>query len=56
MDELGEDLGDQKGTETPQENQQSQLIWTVGGSQHLNQQPKSEHPLELAPPPAPEHM
>jgi hypothetical protein len=30
-----------KGIGTPQENQQNQLTWTLGGSQRLNHQPKN---------------
>ena len=36
-----------EGTGTPQEDQQSQLTWTLGGSQRLNHQPKSIHGLDL---------
>jgi hypothetical protein len=38
-------LGDLKGIGTPQEGQQNKLTWTDGGSQGLNQQPKSKHGL-----------
>jgi hypothetical protein len=34
---------------TPQEDQQSPLTWTLGGSQRLNHQPKSKHGLHLGP-------
>ena len=39
MEESGEGLRDPKEKETPQEDQQSQLTWTLGGSQRLNHQP-----------------
>ena len=31
----------------PQEDQQSQLTWTLGDSQSLNHQPKNIHGLDL---------
>jgi hypothetical protein len=50
MEELGEGLRDLKRTGTPQEDQQSQLSWTFGGSQRLNHdKPKNEHKLDLCP-------
>jgi hypothetical protein len=36
---------------TPQEDQQSQLTWTLGGSQRLSYQPKSIYGLDLTPSP-----
>jgi hypothetical protein len=45
--ERGRGLRDLKRTRTLQEDQQSQLIWTLGGSQRLNHQPKSKHRLNL---------
>ena len=47
MEELGEGLRGLKGIGTPQEDQKSQLTWTLRGSQRLNHQPKSEHGLDL---------
>ena len=41
LQKLGESLRGLKRTGTPQEEQQSQLTWTLGGSQRLNHQPKS---------------
>lgn len=49
MEESGEELRDSKMIGTPQEDQQSQLTWTVGGFQRLNHQLKSEHGLDLGP-------
>lgn len=43
--ELGEGLKTLKGVETPQEDQPSQLTWTLGGSQRLSHQPKSTQRL-----------
>ena len=37
VEELGEGLRDLKEIGTPQEDQQNQLMWTVGASQRLNQ-------------------
>ena len=48
-EELGERLRDLKKTGTPQEDQESQLVWILGGSQRLNHQPKSEQELDLGP-------
>ena len=45
MEVLGEGLKTLKMTGTPQEDQQSQLTWTLGGSQRLSHQPKSTHEL-----------
>ena len=45
--ELGKGLRDPKRTGTPQEDQQSKLTWTLGGSQRMNHQPKSMHGLDL---------
>jgi hypothetical protein len=45
--ELGEGLTDPKRIGTPQEDKQSQLIWTLGGSQRLNHQPTGEYRLDL---------
>ncbi|GAB1286271.1 Expressed sequence AI182371 [Apodemus speciosus] len=42
LEELGEEQRDLKRTGTPQEHQQSQLTWTLGGSQSLNYQPKNK--------------
>ena len=50
-EESGEGLWDPKRTGTPQEDQQYQLVWILEGFQRLNHQPKSEHGLDLAPPP-----
>jgi hypothetical protein len=47
VEELGEGLRAQKRTGPPKEDHQSQLTWTLGGSQGLNYQPKSEHGLYL---------
>ena len=47
MDELVEGLGALKVIETPQENQQTQLIWALGGSQRLNHQ-SINYRLDLA--------
>ena len=44
---LGKGLRDPKRTGTPQEDQQSQLTWTLEVSHTLNHQPKSEHRLDL---------
>lgn len=49
MEELREGLRAPKEIETLQEDHQSQLTWTVGGSHGLNHQPKSEHRLNLGP-------
>ena len=38
VEELGEGLRDPDGIGTPQEDQQSQPTWTLGGSQRLNHQ------------------
>ena len=51
MEEMGEGLKDSKRTGTPQEDQQSQLTWTLGGSQRLNHQRKYIHGLDLTPTP-----
>jgi hypothetical protein len=51
MEELEERLRDWKRTGTPQADQHSQLTWTLGGSQRLNCQPKSEHRLDQPPTP-----
>jgi hypothetical protein len=37
----------QKGIGTPQEDQQIQLTWTLGGSLSLSHQPKNIHRLDL---------
>jgi hypothetical protein len=50
VEELGEGLKDPEGIETPQKDQQNQLIWTLGSSQRLNYQPKRKHGLDLAHP------
>ena len=39
-----------KKTVTPQEDQESELTWTLGDSQRLNLQPKSIQGLDLSPP------
>ena len=49
VEELREGLRDLKRTGTPQEDQQSQLTWTLRGSQRLNHQPKSMHGLDQGP-------
>jgi hypothetical protein len=49
MKELRGGLRDLKRTGPPQEHQQSQLTWTLGGSQKLNHQLKSKHGLDLGP-------
>lgn len=41
------ELRDPKEDRTPQEVQQSQITWTLGVSQRLNHQPKSEHRLDV---------
>jgi hypothetical protein len=51
MEELGEELMDPEGIRMPEENQQSQLIWTLGGSQRLGHQPKNIEGLYLVPHP-----
>jgi hypothetical protein len=57
MEELGKGLRAPKEIGTPQEEQQSQLTWTLGGSQRLSHQSKSIHGLDLDPPiPALAHM
>ena len=48
-EELGEGLSGTKRTGTLQEDQESQLTWTLGGSQRVNHQPKSKHQLDLGP-------
>jgi hypothetical protein len=45
-----------KGDRTPQEDQQSQIIWTPRGSQRLNHQPKILHELDLALPTPTPHI
>lgn len=49
MEELEEGLKALKGMGTPQEDQQSQLIWTPGSSGRLSHQPKNRHGLECGP-------
>ena len=49
MDELGKGLRDQKEVGTLQIDQQSQLIWTHGGSHRLNHQPGSKYGLDKGP-------
>lgn len=49
MEELEEGLKALKGMGTPQEDQQSQLIWTPGSSGRLSHQPKNIHGLEWGP-------
>jgi hypothetical protein len=49
MEEFREELRAMKGIGTPQEDQQSPLTWTLGGSQRLNHQPKNIFGLDLAP-------
>jgi hypothetical protein len=49
MEELGERLRDPKRIGTLQEDQQRKLTWTLGSSQRLNHQPKSEHKQHLGP-------
>jgi hypothetical protein len=44
---LEEGMRELKRTQTPQEEYQSQLIWTLGVFQKLNHQPKSKHGLDL---------
>jgi hypothetical protein len=46
---VGKRLKNTKGIGTPQGNQQSELTWTLGGSQRLNHQPKSLYGLDLVP-------
>jgi hypothetical protein len=48
-EELGERSRDLKKTWTPKEEQQSQLTWTLGVCQRLNQQTESELGLDLGP-------
>jgi hypothetical protein len=47
VEELWEGLRNPKRTETPQEEKQSQLTLTLGGSQSLNHQLESKHGLDL---------
>jgi hypothetical protein len=51
MEELGERLHALKGIEIPQEDQQSQLNWTLGSSQRLSHQAKNIHGLNQVPHP-----
>jgi hypothetical protein len=44
---IGVGLREPKRTGMPQEDQQSQKAWILGGSQRLNHQPKNEHGLDL---------
>jgi hypothetical protein len=53
VEELVEGLRDLKEIGTPQEDQQSQLTYSLGGSQRLNHQLKSKHGLDLG---LPTHM
>jgi len=46
---FGRKTEESKRTDTLWEEQQSQLTWTLGGSQSLNYQPKREHRLDLGP-------
>ena len=46
MEELGEGLRNLEGTATPQDDQQSQLAWTLG-SQSLNHRPRSKRGMDL---------
>ena len=46
VEEFGEGLREQR-TETPQEDQQSQLPWTLEGFQRMNHQPKSGHGIDV---------
>jgi hypothetical protein len=48
-EELEEGLRALKQRWTLQEDQQSQLTWTIGSSQRLSHQPKNTHRLELGP-------
>jgi hypothetical protein len=45
----GDKTGDSEGIRAPQEDKQSQLTWTLGGSQRLNHQPRSTYRLDLDP-------
>lgn len=47
MEELRKGLMNLKKTGYPQEDQQSQLTWTLAGHKRLNYQPNSEHGLDL---------
>jgi hypothetical protein len=49
MEELGKGLRDSKRAGTLQEDQQSIITWTWGGSQRLKQQAKSQQRLDLGP-------
>ena len=51
VENLGEQLRNLEQIGTPQEDQQSQLTWTLGGLQKLSHQSKSICCLELTPPP-----
>lgn len=46
---VGGRIEDPKETDTPQEDHQSQLTWTLGDFLRLSQQPKSEHELDMGP-------
>jgi len=52
VEELGEGLRDPDAIGIPQEGQQSQLAWNLGGSQRLNQ-PKSIYRMSPIPKPLP---
>jgi hypothetical protein len=49
VEELRERLRDPNRRGIPQEDNQSQLIWTLLGSQRLNCEPSNKHGLDLGP-------